>query len=71
MLKIIGNTGCSRCTMVKTLLTSKGIDFDYSLLDDLSEKNKERYIKQAEEKGMMNMPLIIKDDEIVDLKEVM
>ena len=70
MIKIIGNEGCSRCLMVKNILISKHIDFTYDLLKDIDSKTREVYMNMATQKGMLNMPFIIKDDELVDLKEV-
>ena len=70
MIKIIGNEGCSRCLMVKNILISKHIDFTYDLLKDIDSKTREGYMNMATQKGMLNMPFIIKDDELVDLKEV-
>jgi glutaredoxin len=71
MIKIIGQNGCSRCAMTKILLTNKGINFTYALLEELPKEEKGKYVKEAQEKGLMNLPLIVKNDVIVDLKEVM
>lgn len=71
LIKLLGNKGCSRCAMIKNLLTNKGVDFDYKLLDDIPEVEKQKYLKMASEKGLMSMPIIIKNDDVVDFKEVM
>lgn len=69
-IKVIGRTGCSRCEMVKNLFKNKGISYTYQLLDDLNNEDKDKFIEQAQSKGLMNLPLIIKNDEVVDLDEM-
>ena len=68
MIKVIGKENCSRCEMVKNILTNKGIEYEYQLLDEC--ENKAEYIKMAREKGQLSMPLIIQDNKIIDLQEV-
>ena len=70
MYKIYGNVGCSRCAIVKGLFTSKGIDFTYENLTDLSEEDKNSLINKATEEGKMNLPLIVKEDKLYTLEEV-
>lgn len=71
MIKILSNNNCSRCSMIRTLFKNRGIDFEYILLENLSEKEKKNYITQARKKGLMNMPIVVKDDKVIDFKEVM
>lgn len=71
MIRLIGKNGCSRCEMVKNILSNKGINFDYKKLEDLSQEEKNKYLKLARMKKQMEMPLIIKNEKIVDIKEVM
>lgn len=70
MLVVIGNEHCSRCEMTKSILNSKNIEYQYWLLNDLPQDLQDKYMGMAQEKGMMNMPLIIKDDELISLQEV-
>jgi len=70
LIKVIGNNGCSRCEITKQILTNKGIEFEYELLSDLPEETQKLYIKSARVKGQLNMPLIFKDNEIIDIKEI-
>jgi glutaredoxin len=56
--------------MAKTVLKNKGIEFTYKLLDELGEEERKNYISMARLKGMLSMPLIIKDNEMFTLKEV-
>lgn len=71
MVRLIGSKGCSRCEMVKNILNSRGIDYDYILFEDLSEEDKKRIRKEAVEKGLMSMPIIQKDGVIVSIKDLM
>ena len=48
----------------------KNIDYDYKFIENLSNKEQEKYMQLAKESGMMQFPLIIKDDKIIDLKDV-
>lgn len=68
MIEVIGNEYCSRCTIVKNVLNNKGIEFNYYLLDELSSDRRKEVLKMARESGNMNMPLVIKNNEIVDFK---
>ena len=71
MIKVIGKEGCSRCLMVKNLLNNKKIEFEYFLLNELSQEEQNNYLKMAKEVGMTNLPLVIKDNKIVEIKEVL
>ena len=57
--------------MAKRVLTAKGVEFEYSLLEDKEQEEQEQIIKMAEEQGKMSMPFIIKDGELVSLQEVL
>ena len=57
--------------MAKRVLTAKGVEFEYSLLEDKKLEEQEQIIKMAEEQGKMSMPFIIKDGELVSLQEVL
>lgn len=70
MIKVIGKKNCSSCAMVKTLLTNNKIEYTYELLEDLDETSQQQYMDMAIEKGVMSMPLIIKDGELISIKEV-
>jgi len=70
LIRVIGNHGCSRCEITKQILTNKGIEFEYELLSDLPEETQKLYMKSAKLKGQLNMPLIFKNDELIDIKEI-
>ena len=70
MIKLIGKTGCNRCIMTKNILTNKGVDFEYLLFEDLSSEDQDKYMKLAEEQHMIELPLIIKDDDLMTLQEL-
>jgi glutaredoxin len=69
-IKVIGTIGCSRCVMTKNVLTNKGIEFDYILLNSLPQDEQDRLLDLATKKNLMNFPLIIKNDEAITLQEV-
>jgi glutaredoxin len=71
LLKIIGTKNCSRCVTVKNILTTKGIEFEYFLLDELESTDKEKYTKLAEENNQLQFPFIVKDEKLIDIKEVL
>ncbi len=70
MIKVIGNHGCSRCEITKQILTNKGVEFEYEILSDLPEETQKEFMKKARLKGQLNMPLIFKDNELTDIKEI-
>jgi len=71
LIRVIGNNNCSRCDITKQILTNKGIKFEYEVLSDLPEEKQKELLKKARLKAQLNMPLIFKDDEIIDIKEIM
>lgn len=70
MITVVGKQGCSRCVMVKNQLTAKHINFDYKSFLDFSQDEQDEIITNATNKGLMNFPIIIKNDEVVSLEEV-
>lgn len=70
MIRVIGNYGCSRCEIIKQILSNKGVEFKYELLSDLPKEMQRIILNKAKAKGQLNMPLIFKDDEIIDIKEI-
>jgi glutaredoxin len=69
-LLVVGKQQCSRCDMTKNILNNKQIDFEYVLMEDLSEEDKAKYRKMAITAKQLEMPLIIKDNKIITLQEV-
>jgi len=70
VLLIIGVENCSRCKMTKSILDNKKIDYTYKLNNEISEEEFNTYMDKAKIKGLMNFPLIIKDEEIIVLEDV-
>lgn len=70
MYLLLGKENCSRCEMVKNILTNKNIEFEYKLLSDLSNDLKIKYLAKARDVGLIELPLIVKDNQIIDFKEV-
>jgi glutaredoxin len=70
MIRLIGNHGCSRCEMTKKILENKGIEYTYEYLSNLSEAEQTDIMEMAKEKGMMAMPMILRDNKLIDMKEI-
>ena len=70
MIKVIGKEHCGACMMAKNVLSAKGIEFEYTLLEEMTEEEQNNVIKMAEEQGRLSMPFIIKDGKLVTLQEV-
>jgi glutaredoxin len=70
MIKVIGTHGCSRCEQVKRILQQKQIQFEYVMFGDLSESEQTHLTEWATKEGKLGLPLIIKDDCLIDMKDV-
>lgn len=70
MVRVIGSRGCSRCEITKQILKKKGVEFSYELISDLPDEEQELLNNLAQEKGLLQMPLILKDNELVEIKEI-
>ena len=70
MIKVIGKEHCGACMMTKNVLGAKRIEFEYILLEEMTEEEQNNVIKMAEEQGRLSMPFIIKDGKLVTLQEV-
>lgn len=67
---LIGTKNCGRCNMTKKILDNKGINYEYKLLDDLTQEEKDLYLSMARKVGLMSFPLIIKNNNAITLQEV-
>lgn len=67
MIKVISNIGCKRCLKVKSRLDKEGIDFSFRYIDELSDDLADKYTEMAREKGQQFFPIVVKDDELVNL----
>ena len=38
MIQVIGKENCGACMMAKRVLTAKGVEFEYSLLEDKEQE---------------------------------
>ena len=71
MYLLIGKNNCSACTITKTVLKNKEIEFEYKTLEDLPQEEQDKYINLAQEQSRVSLPLIINDDnKILTLQEV-
>ena len=70
MIRLIGKKGCSRCEITKQILKKKGVEFNYELISELSNEEQELLNKMVQETGLMQMPLILKDGILTEIKEI-
>jgi len=70
MLLVIGTENCSRCAMVKNILNTKNINYNYKLIDELSETEQNNYLDIAKQSGQLSYPMIFKNNKIITIQEV-
>lgn len=70
MIRVIGKKNCGMCDAVKNKLEEKGETFEYILLSELNGTESSDVRKQAMMKGIMMMPLVFVDGELVEVKDV-
>jgi len=70
MIRVIGSKGCVNCEITKQTLKKKGIEFSYELLSDLPDSEQSQLNEMARSKGLMKMPLILKNDELITISEL-
>jgi len=70
MLLVIGTQNCKKCNMTKSILDKESIEYTYKLSSEIPEEEFNTYINKAKIKGILNFPLIIKNDEIITLEDV-
>ncbi|EPY2278037.1 glutaredoxin domain-containing protein [Clostridium sporogenes] len=70
MIKVIGKENCNRCKIVKTILENKNKQFEYIQIESLDEIIQNNYIKLARESNMLNFPIVIVDNKVVDFTTI-
>ena len=70
MVRVIGNKGCFNCEITKQILKKKGVKFSYELFSELSEDEQNKLNELAISKGLMKMPLILKNNELITIVEL-
>ena len=70
MVRVIGNKGCVNCEITKQVLKKKGVKFSYELFSELSEDEQNKLNELAISKGLMKMPLILKNNELITIVEL-
>jgi len=56
--------------MTKAILDKKEIEYEYKLNNEISKDKFNTYLEKAKIKGLMNFPLIVKDEEIITLEDI-
>jgi len=54
--------------MVKNILDNKKIEYEYKLIDDMSELDQSTYLSKAN--GQMSYPIIFKNDQLTTLQNL-
>jgi|BioPla2DNA2_1021312.scaffolds.fasta_scaffold298155_1 glutaredoxin len=70
MVRVIGSLGCVNCEITKQTLKKKGVEFIYELFNQLPDEEQIRLEEMAASKGLIKMPLILKDDELTTISEL-
>ena len=70
MVRVIGNKSCVNCEITKQILKKKGVKFSYELFSELSEDEQNKLNELAISKGLMKMPLILKNNELITIVEL-
>jgi glutaredoxin len=70
MVMVYGKVGCSSCFTVKNILTNKRVPFNYVDLNTLPDDEKKGLIKKATKAGKMGLPIVLKDGEVVDFRDI-
>ena len=70
MVKLIGKNNCNSCTMTKTILTNKNVEFEYFVLEELPKEDQDFYINLAKENNMLSLPLIVIDNKLKTLQDI-
>lgn len=70
MILVIGTQNCSRCGMIKNILTEKGIEYEYKLINEMLTEERDEYMDMAKAKNQMSFPLIIRENKLITLQEV-
>lgn len=70
MIKLLTSPQCSRCKMVKEQLQNNNIEFKEANLNELENKEKNKYILKAQKKNITSLPILVQEGEVVAMDEV-
>lgn len=70
MVRVIGSLGCVNCEITKQTLKKIGVEFTYELFNQLPEEEQMKLEQMATSKGLLKMPLILKDDKLTSISEL-
>ncbi|MFW6008418.1 MAG: glutaredoxin family protein [archaeon] len=65
MIKVYGNFGCPECEKTKKLLKENNVDFEYKMLTQIDEDEKDEVFEIAQKANRMALPIVLKDNEII------
>lgn len=70
MIKVIGKYGCDKCQDVVEILTKRGINFNYSYIDELEDDIASMYKEKAKKADKVYYPIILRDGEVVRFRDI-
>jgi glutaredoxin len=74
VIKVIGKYGCDKCQDVVSLLTKRDIKFSYSYIDELEENIADKYKQKAKDNAkedeIVYYPILLKNNEVVKLRDI-
>lgn len=70
MLILIGTKNCPKCNIVRDILETKNVEYEYKVINELPEEEQQYYVKMAKQANQMNFPLIIKNNNFISIQEV-
>jgi glutaredoxin len=61
MITVYGTKTCSKCRIVKNILTERNIPFRYVDIDEFKEDIKQEFYEDIKNHGVLSLPAIMKD----------
>lgn len=69
-LLILGIAGCDHCISLKRELTENGTKFEYKDFNSLSDEDQDHYLNLASNAGVKQFPIIIKNNQVLESKDM-
>lgn len=71
MIQVIASIACPICKQAKIRLDKAGVKYSYRLINELNPDTAQRYKDKAIDAGQQSFPIILKDDEIIKLRDIL
>lgn len=63
---VIGKKSCGKCQDLKEELNEQEVDFEYKDLNSIPVDERREYVQKARDNDMTYLPLVFKDNQIID-----